>query len=69
MTPPKVGDRVRLLGWDGECDGYYFDPDMQDLVGTEQVIQETETPFGSRNVAALIDGWGWPLSRVEKVEE
>lgn len=66
---PTVGDYVRLLAWGGECEGLILSPKMAGSVGKIFRIdshgdRRTNSPHPP---GFIVDGWGWPESKVELV--
>lgn len=61
--PFKVGDRVRLLAWEGEVNGLHYFEAMHRLLGETRTILSL-TPKGN----AVVGNWGWPTSALELVE-
>lgn len=60
---PKVGDRVRLLAWEGKLAGLtFFDGRMTEAVG------RVETVVDVLDDAVLVVGWCWPVAALELVE-
>ena len=63
----RVGDKVRLLGWEGSVAGLGFVADgMADYVGQEFTIDRILNA-GNGDVFVL-DGWRWPLSVLDRVD-
>lgn len=60
----NVGDKVRLLGWEGEESGLIFSDVFRDDVGRVVEVAAIDTD-GTFWIDAV--GW-WPLSKVEKIE-
>ncbi len=60
----KIGDRVRLLAWNGLLEGFEFMPEMQSLVGTEIEIEE----FDCEGVV-LAGSFGWPFDALAPAVE
>ena len=62
----RVGDKVRLLGWEVGCefDGFLFMPGMSASVGREVLVHAIET-YADLSPSIDVDGWSWPLSRLE----
>ena len=66
MPKIKVGDRVRLLSWEGECAGLRLSDRMRQYVGTIDVVDD-DLRTDSPTVPLAVSGFYWPLSAVEKV--
>ena len=69
----KVGDKVRLEGWTGVFDGLTCLPEMRDIIGTVQIVEDFESrtvngkPAPHLKSAAIVAGWGWPVDKLELV--
>lgn len=70
----RVGDKVRLLGWEGECEGISLTPTIRQYVGREGRIHSLPGELDDSGLprVAVDESWPvtwvwWPLSRVEKV--
>ena len=61
----NAGDKVRLKRWTRARAGFFLIPDMLDLVGTEVRVGKI-SDYGD-GPYITVNGWGWPLSAVEKV--
>jgi hypothetical protein len=62
----KVGDKVTLPAWDGECDGMICFPKMFENKGRSAVVCEIGL-YEGRAVRIYIDGltWDYPLKSFE----